>query len=65
MLWGTPRAMACDAKGTERRGAQEIFPTTPVTRTADSTGIPGGCVSKLKSTSDKASGELFALLTVH
>ena len=45
MLWGTPRAMACDAKGTERRGAQEILPTTPVTRTADSTGIPGSYVS--------------------
>ena len=42
---------------------QEILPTTPVTRTADSTGILDGCVFKLKLTSGKASGELFELLT--
>ena len=43
------------------RGAQESLPTTPVTRTADSTGIPGGYVSKLKLTAGNAFGELSRL----
>ena len=64
MVLGLRRAIRGDAKGTERRRAPEILLTTLLLKQQILAGIPADCVPQLKLTAGKASGKLFALLSL-